>query len=334
MVADVTALNFPTPQPRSIAKARVGIIVDASCDVPDDFLNDPDVAVIPIPIRIGSHTYMDQHDPAATRQYMRENANGEGASTQSVPLDAEAMKSLFVERFALDYDSVYCLTIAQSRSPIYDAASQGSMLALNAIRAQRQAADISRPFQFRVIDTKQMFAGSGVAPLALQSMLKAGMETRDIRDALYRVIDTSYAYAVPDDLGYARARAKLRGDKSIGMVSALVGGALDIKPVIRVAKGNTVSVGKFRGRKDAWGGLFGLVGKQVERGLHVPYVVLSYAGPLTEVQDNAQFVRLQHVCDNEGVQLHTVQMSITGMMNFGPGGLVVGFSGPEHRPQF
>lgn len=29
MVADVTALNFPTPQPRSIAKARVGIIVDA-----------------------------------------------------------------------------------------------------------------------------------------------------------------------------------------------------------------------------------------------------------------------------------------------------------------
>lgn len=217
--------------------------------MPDDFLNDPDVAVIPIPIRIGSHTYMDQHDPAATRQYMRENANGEGASTQSVPLDAEAMKSLFVERFALDYDSVYCLTIAQSRSPIYDAASQGSMLALNAIRAQRQAADISRPFQFRVIDTKQMFAGSGVAPLALQSMLKAGMETRDIRDALYRVIDTSYAYAVPDDLGYARARAKLRGDKSIGMVSALVGGALDIKPVIRVAKGNTVSVGKFRGAR-------------------------------------------------------------------------------------
>lgn len=334
MVADVTTLAFPASHAQSIAKARVGIVVDASCDVPDEFLHHPDVAVIPIPIRIGAHTYVDQHDPAATRLYMRENANGEGAAGQSVPLDAEAMKSLFVERFALDYDSVYCLTIAQSRSPIYEAASQGSMQALNAIRAQRQAASITRPFQFRVIDTKQMFAGSGVAPLALLDILKTGMETRDIRDALYRVIDTSYAYAVPDDLGYARARAKLRGDKSIGMVSALLGGALDIKPIIQVSQGNTAAVGKFRGRKEAWGNLFALVAKQVARGLNVPHVVVSYAGPISEVEDNPDFTRLQHVCDNEGVQLHTVLMSITGMMNFGPGGLVVGFSGPEHRPQF
>ena len=40
---------------------------------------------------------------------------------------------------------------------------------------------------------------------------------------------------------------------------------------------------------------------------------------------------VRHVCENEGVQLHTVQMNITGMMNFGPG--VIGLSCPEHRPQ-
>ena len=46
-------------------KARVGIVVDASCDVPDAFLKDPDVSVIPIPIRIRGQTYVDQHDPDA-----------------------------------------------------------------------------------------------------------------------------------------------------------------------------------------------------------------------------------------------------------------------------
>ena len=61
---------------------------------------------------------------------------------------------------------------------------------------------------------------------------------------------------------------------------------------------------------------------------------MVHAWPLSEVRDNLDFSRLQHVCDNEGIQLHLVQMSITGMMNFGPGGLVIGFSGPEHRPQF
>ena len=332
MVADVAP--FPTPVSHIVPAARIGIVVDASCDVPDDFLDNRDVAIIPIPIKIGAQTYVDQHDPAATRRYMRDNGNGEGASGQSIPLEADAMKSLFLERFALDYDSVYCLTITQSRSPIYDAASQGSMQALSAIRAQRHAAGISRPFQFRVIDTKQMFAGAGIAPLALRDMLDRGMDSKDIRDALYRVIDNTYAYAVPDDLGYARARSKLRGDKSIGMVSALLGGALDIKPIIQVSQGNTAAVGKFRGRQDAWGKLFGLVAGQVERGLDVPHVVVSYAGLLREVSDNPDFIRLQHACENEGVQLHLVTMSITGMMNFGPGGLVVGFSGPEHRAQF
>ncbi len=331
MFAEVTTLIPPHAKP---VRARTGIVIDASCDVPDTFLRDPDVAVIPIPIRIGNHTYVDQHDPDATLRYMRENANGEGASGQSVPLDAEAMKTLFLERFSLDYDSVYCLTITQSRSPIYDAASQGSMQALAGIRAQRHAAGITRPFQFRVIDTKQMFAGSGIAPLALHDMLDKGMEAKDVRDELYRIIDTSYAYSVPDDLGYARARSKLRGDKSIGMVSALLGGALDIKPIIQVSQGNTAAVGKFRGRSDAWAKLFAFISKQVSRGLNTPHVVVSYAGPLSDVTDNPDYTQLQHVCENEGVQLHTVQMSITGMMNFGPGGIVIGLSCPEHRAQF
>lgn len=322
-----------TPHAKLFGAARVGIVIDASCDVPDAFLFDPDVAVIPIPIRIGNHTYVDQHDPDATQRYMRENANGEGASGVSTPLDAEAMKNLFIERFALDYDSVYCLTITQSRSPIYDAASQGSMQALGAIRTQRQAAGITRPFQFRVIDTKQMFAGSGVAPLALRDLLRKGMDPKEIRDELYRIVDTSYAYSVPDDLGYARARSKVRGDKSIGMFSAMLGGALDIKPVIQVAQGNTAAVAKFRGRKEAWGKLFAFVSRHVSRGLNTPHVVVSYAGPLADVIDNPDYTQLQHVCDNEGVQLHTVQMSITGMMNFGPGGIVIGLSCPEHRPQ-
>src|SRR5690606_30707868 len=53
--------------------ARAGIVIDASCDVSPAFLADPDVAVIPIPIRIGKSTYVDQHDPEATARYMQEN---------------------------------------------------------------------------------------------------------------------------------------------------------------------------------------------------------------------------------------------------------------------
>ena len=309
---------------------RTGIVIDASCDVPADFLADPDVAVIPIPIKIGSTSYIDQHNADATRRYMLDNANGEGAAGQSIPLNSEQMRAFFIERFALDYDSVYCLTIMASRSPINEAASQGSALALNNIREMRQAAEIRRPFQFRVIDTKNMFAGSGIPALALRDMLKQQVAAKDIRDALFRIIDTTYTYYVPDDLGYARARSRARGDRSIGMLSAMLGGALDIKPIIRGFHGETHPVRKCRGRAEAWGKLFSFAATRVARGLNTPHLVLSYAGPLEDIQRIKEFAILRSTCETEGVALHVLQMSITGMMNIGPGGLTLAFACEGH----
>ena len=314
--------------------ARTGIVIDASCDVGPDLLASPDVAVIPIPIRIGNSTYIDQHDAEATARYMRENANGEGASGQSLPLDAAQMSSLFLEHFALDYDSVYCLTITATRSPIFEAASHGSVLATSAIRSARQAKGILRPFQFRVIDTRNMFAGSGIPAMALQDMLQARIPARDIRGALLRIIDATHTYYVPDNLGYARARSRVRGDRSISLASVLLGGALDIKPIVLGRQGDTRPVGKYRGRNEAWARLLRFAAAQVRRGLHTPHLIRSYAGALPELQAAPALDALRAACSEHGVNLHVLSMSITGMMNIGPGGLTLAFAGDTqgHQP--
>ena len=310
--------------------ARTAIVIDASCDVSADFLASPDVAVIPIPIKIGASTYVDQHDAEASARYLRENGNGQGASGQSYPLDAQQMRKLFLERFSLDIDSAYCLTITASRSPIFDACSQGSLLAMNDIRVSRQAAGISRPFQFRVIDTKNMFAGSGIPAMALRDYLQQGLSAKDVRDELFALIDATYTYYVPDDLGYARARSRVRGDRSISLASVLLGGALDIKPIVQGYRGTTQPVRKCRGRAEAWGRLFDFAARRVEAGLLCPHLIISYAGTLADVQRTPQLARLQHACQQHGVALHVLQMSITGMMNIGPGGLTLAFAAPGH----
>ena len=158
------------------------------------------------------------------------------------------------------------------------------------------------------------------------------MAPAQIRDQIYQLVDNTYAYSVPDDLGYARARSRVRGDRSIGLFSAMVGGALDIKPVLRVHQGDTAAVAKFRGRTDAWGRMFRFVSGKVRARLSVPHVVVSYAGALADVHGHAHYAELKQECALRGVHLHTLQMSITGMMNFGPGGLVVGLAAPEHLP--
>lgn len=315
-------------------QARVGIVIDASCDVPHGFIEDPNVAVIPIPIRIGSSTYVDQHDADATGRYLREHGNGEGVTGQSIPLDTEQMSRFFLERFALDYDSVYCLTITANRSPIHEAASHGSTLAMNAIRSARQAAGISRPFQFRVIDTCNMFAGSGVPAMALKDMLDNRMPAKDIRSELDRIIDATHTYYVPDDLGYARTRSRARGDHSIKLLSVLLGTALDIKPIVLGRRGDTQPVGKCRSRKEAWNRLFAFAAEQVRRGLYAPHMIISYAGPVQDVEGTPSLHDLRQACLAEKVNLHVLPMSITGMMNIGPGGLTLGFAGEMQSNHF
>lgn len=315
-------------------QARTGIVIDASCDVSADFIAHPDAAVIPIPIRIGPVTYVDQHDADATSRYMRENANGEGVTGQSIPLDAAQMSAFFLERFALEYDSVFCLTITASRSPIHDAARHGSTLAMNAIRAARQASGITRPFQFRVIDTRNMFAGSGVPAMALMDMLRAQVPPKDIRDPLQRIIDTTHTYYVPDNLGYARTRSRVRGDRSIKLLNVLLGSALDIKPIILGRNGDTRPVARFRGRDEAWSRLFDHAGTRVRGGLHTPHLVVSYAGPVQDVLQLEALARLRRTCEEQGVRLHVLPMSITGMINIGPGGLTLAFAGEPQDDRF
>lgn len=335
-VVDVDFSSTPARQPAVIAPtaARVGIVVDAACDLPDGFFDSQDVAVIPVSVKVGNTVYVDQHNPESTLRYLREQHGGRGFIAESSPLPIGQMQSLFLERFALDYDSVYCLTITSTRSQIHDNAMQASAQSLTSIRVARDAAGIQRPFQFRVIDSKNLFAAQGVQALALRDLIDKGTPAKDIRDALFKVIDATYGYIVIDDLKYMRNRARLRGDRSIGLIGATLGTAMDVKPIIRGRLGTTTPVAKFRGRADTWQKLFTFTAKQVQRGLMTPHVVLSYGGTLNDVRDARGFSQLEATCQNEGVALHLCHMSISGMVNMGTEALCVGFAGQDHSPEF
>jgi len=179
-----------------------------------------------------------------------------------------------------------------------------------------------------------MFAGSGIPAVALMDMLGAQMPAKDIRDALQRIIDATHTYYVPDNLGYARTRSRVRGDRSIKLLSVLLGSALDIKPVILGRHGDTRPIGKCRGRDEAWSRLFAHAEAQVRRGLYAPHLIISYAGPMEDVLRVEALARLRGTCEQEGVRLHVLPMSITGMMNIGPGGLTLAFAGEAQGDHF
>ena len=317
---------------KSATPMRVAIVVDAACDLPDWCFKSPDLVVLPITVRIGGMNYFDMHLPKIREQFIRDGIGGKGADAETVPMSEREILALFRERLALDYDSVYCLTIASSRSPIYENATRASIDIAREARMLRQNAGITRPFQLRVIDTKNALAAQGISVLELMDLLKSGASQAQIRTRLFEVIDSTYSYLVPDDLYYLSARLRAKGDRSVGILGAMLGNALNVKPILRGRLGDTGPVAKIRGRDQALRRLFRFCARQVQRGLLSPHFSVSYGGPLGELRTAPGYIELALACSNEGVQLHESVMSITGMINVGQHAVAVGFAAPDHEP--
>ncbi len=234
-VAEISSIQVRPRAAIAPSPARIGIVIDAACDLPSRFFDGKDSAVIPVSVRVGDMVYVDQHNPASTLRYLREQQDGRGFTADASPLPVAQMQALFLERFALAYDSVYCLTTASTRSQTYQNAMLASAQSLASIRAVRETAGISRPFQLRVIDSKNQFAAQGIQALALRDMVDSGTSTRDIRDRLFKIIDSTYGYIAIDDLKHMCNRARLRGASSIGLIGASVGTAMDTSPSFAAA---------------------------------------------------------------------------------------------------
>lgn len=313
---------------------RFGIVMDSTCDLPREFIDDHKITIMPITVQIDEHTFIDVRDPVATESYYQGDIGKRGHAAETDSLSIEAIRDLFLGKLVLDYDAVFCLTVTSSRSPIYTNATQASFAILGTYRPIRQAAGNNTPFLMRVVDTKNLFAAQGVAVIEATRLIAADTNPGVIRERLVEVADQIYGYALPRDLHYLRARTRKRGDRSVSFMSAALGTALDIKPVLQCFRGDTKPVAKARGFEQGAAMLFGHATAAVRRGLLVPAVCVSYGGDLAELEKMPGFNVLVEACAEHGVTLYRSMMSITGMVNIGTGAITLGFAAPGDADTF
>ena len=120
-------------------------------------------------------------------------------------------------------------------------------------------------------------------------------------------------------------RARKKGDKSVGFVGALMGSALDIKPILCARQDQTFPVAKVRGFETAVEKMFTHACTCVEEGLLTPIVCVSYAGDPDAVYQMPGFSELKATTEKHGVDLLISHMGLTGGVNIGPGAISVGF---------
>ena len=218
---------------------RIGIVVDSACDLPPAWLEAHDVKLLPVTVRIGDTRFVDLRDERATLDFVDAHVAERGHTAETAAYPSDRIKALFLDELVIEYDYVFCLTVTRHRSQIHDNATHASFAILNEYKPIRAAAGHATPFALRIVDSQQVFAGQGILPVEAVRLRDAGATAPEIRTRLEFLAERSYAYMVPRDLGYLRARVKHRGDKSVSLLAAMIGGALDIKPILHCHRGDT-----------------------------------------------------------------------------------------------
>ena len=309
---------------------RIGIVVDSACDLPQDYIADNNIVLLPISVRIGEAVLADHRDEEATLSFLHAHVAEHGAEAETIPFSVAQIRELFLSRLVIDYDHVFCMTITKTRSPIHQHALQASFAILNDYKPIRQAAGHTSPFALRVIDTQNLFAAQAVTAVEAVRLRAAGASVQAIRERLEELAGNVHGYMVTRDLYYMRARARSKGDRSVGLISAALGTALDIKPVLHGYRGDTAPVAKIKGFDAAVQKLFEFVGKRVAAGLMTPTLCLSYGGELSELRALPGYTALRQVCETHAVEVLESVMSLTGMVNVGKGALTLGFADGPH----
>jgi len=309
---------------------RIGIVVDSACDLPVEYIEKHNIVLLPISVRIGEAVLADHRDEEATLSFLHAHVAERGHEAETTPFSVNQIRDLFLDRLVIDYDHVFCMTISKMRSQIYDNAMQASFAILNDYKPVRQAAGHNSPFALRVIDTLNLFAGQGITAVESVRMREEGANVAQIRARIEQLAENTYGYMIPRDLYYLRNRARAKGDRSVGLISAALGSALDIKPVLRAYRGNTEPVAKLKGFEPSVQKLFEFSARKVREGLMTPTLCLGYGGELAELRALPGYQALRDACAEKNVELFESVMSLTGMVNVGKGAVAVGFAAEPH----
>lgn len=205
---------------------KICILVDSGCDVPEALRRRYDMRVIPLKIIYPEGAYDDQVDITAQQVYDR--FPGEIPKT-SLP-DGQTIQGVLDQARQDGYEKALVVCI-----------SSGLSGTCNMLRVFCESYTGLETF---VLDTRNISIGSGVLAILAGQWIDEGMDWQTLTRELPKRVPDSKVFFCVDTLEYLRKGGRL------GLVAAILGMALKLKPIISCnPEGVYYIAGKSLGRQ-------------------------------------------------------------------------------------
>jgi DegV family protein with EDD domain len=206
---------------------KVAILTDSGSDVPAEIAKELGIFVLPLQVNYKVRSYRDGVEIDAQTVYERLEKE---VPTTSLPLGSD-LTDLLEKIKSKGYTRILGVLLSSGLSGTF-----------NTVRLQA----MESPIPMEVLDTKNIGIGSGMSAIKAAQLAKAGVAYDEIVKQTKLAIENTKIFFVLSTLEYLK-----RGGR-IGKVSAMIGSAFDIKPIITCnEEGIYTTVAKARGRKQS-----------------------------------------------------------------------------------
>lgn len=210
----------------------VKILSDSGCDLTPEIIQEYNIDILPIVVLKDEKEYLDQVtiDPIDVYNGMR---NGDTYKTAQIPPSAFQEK---FEKYAKQNESVIYIGFSSGLSGTF----QTSQFVLESIKEKYP------DFDMTLVDTKAASIGFGLIVLEAAKLAREGKSKEEILKAINFYMKNIEHIVYVDNIEYL-----YRGGR-VSKTQAVVGGLLNIKPIIEMMDGKLVPLDKVRGKNNGY----------------------------------------------------------------------------------
>lgn len=306
---------------------RVGLLVDATCDLPTSVFQRNKVQIIPTSLAMGRTTYIDTRNPDSYSHFYQQHNASQLSHATYASATSEALESALQEDLLYQYDHLLVMTPHIKLSTTLQNLREAVFQLQPRFVELRLAANLKTPFKIRIVECNTAYTGYG---LVLYEALRLLNEKARTVDQIKKPLDTfkttletfvlpGYEDSVhpklssqPFNLNWL-ALQKLKLNKSLPVFHIDNTGISELTNL--TAKTSTNDFFEF------------IYDKLTQTKLKNHMVNISYAGNLAQLRVKPIFrVLNEHVKNKGGKMVYSV-MSPTSSVQLGKGALTVSFAG-------
>ena len=211
--------------------SKIKIIADSGADIPNDLVQKYDIEIFSFLSIFGEDTYVSGVELDSKAFFKKLEETGIIPTTAQTPYTEMDEK---IRKYADEYDSVIVFTLSSKAS------GQNNTLQM----IKRDILEENPNVDIRIVDSMSFTIGIGMGVVYAAELAQSGASADEIVEKATEYINSWDVYFLVDNLKYLEKGGR------INRASAIIGGLLDIKPVLSIRNGLVEAVDKFRGKKN------------------------------------------------------------------------------------